>query len=843
MAIRVHELAKQLHVPSKDIISILRELKVAVRGHMSSIEDDAAVHVRVELIKRASTAAPVKKKPAVKKAAAKKAPAKKAAAKKAAAKKPAAKKAAAVKKKPAEETVDVPIILAIEKVPAEVVEEPKEAAVEEAPEAVEEPAAPIEDVPPAPAEVPAAEAAAAAEAVEPAPAAAEPTPAAAGVVEAVPAEPPAAPAEKKAPPVAEKPGKHKPAKPERTIIRKPAPRRFHRPFRAGPARSRPRGARSGGRGRAAVKAPPEPPKRPVIGEGATVGEIAQQLGMKPSLLIKKLIDINIFASLNQRLDGDAIRNLVKELDREADVDIVPAFGEQEAVSVSEADESKLVPRPPIVVVMGHIDHGKTSLLDAIRETNVVSQERGGITQHIGASEVELRKGRVVFLDTPGHEAFTAMRARGAKVTDVAVLVVAADDGIMPQTVEAIDHCRAAGVAMVVAINKMDRPDANPDRVKRQLAEHDLLPEDMGGKTICIPISALKKTGIDRLLEMLLLEAEMLELRANPDHPAVGTVIEGKLDRGRGPVGTVLVQSGTLHTGDAFITGMFNGKVRAMISCRGDSVEEAGPSTAVEVLGFSGVPQAGDTFQVVSGEQIAREIIFRREEVRAGDRGKPRSLVSLEDLHSRIEHGEIRELKIVLKGDVHGSMEALGEALEQIGTDEVKLMTIHEAVGQVSESDVMLASASDAIIIAYHTGVEPKAHMLAKREGVDIRRYAIIYEAINDVRAAMEGLLEPEVRDTVIGKAEVRQMFQVSKTGTVAGSMVLEGRIRRGAHARLRRDDEEIYEGRIATLKRFKDDAREVEQGFECGITLANFADVKEGDVVECFEREEIARKL
>ncbi len=838
MAIRVHELAKQLHVPSKDIISILRELKVAVRGHMSTIEDDAAVHVRVELMKRASTAAPAKKKPA----------AKKPAAKKSAAKKPAAKKAVTAKKKPAakkpvEEDVDIPIILAIEKEPVAAVEEPKEAAAEMAPEAVDEAAPATEDVP-------SAAGAVAAEAVEPAPAAVEPTPAAAGVVEAAPAEaPPAteagkpAPAveKKKAPAVVERPGKPKPAKPERTLVRKPAPRRFHRPFRSGPIRTGTRGR--GGRRGAVAKAPPEPPKRPSIGEGATVGEIAQQLGMRPSLLIKKLIDINIFASLNQRLDGDGIRNLVKELDREADVDIIAAFGEQEPVSAPEEDKSKLVARAPIVVVMGHIDHGKTSLLDAIRETNVVSQERGGITQHIGASEVELPRGRVVFLDTPGHEAFTGMRARGAKVTDVAVLVVAADDGIMPQTVEAIDHCRAAGVTMVVAINKMDRPDANADRVKRQLGEHDLLPEDMGGKTICIPVSALKKTGIGALLDMLLLEAEMLELRANPDRPAIGTVIEGKLDRGRGPVATVLVQTGTLRVGDAFITGMFNGKVRAMINYYGDSVEEAGPSTAVEVLGFTGVPDAGDAFQVVGGEQLAREIVFRREEVRAGDRGRPRELVSLEDLHSRIEHGEIRELRIVLKGDVHGSMEALSEALEQIGTDEVKLMTIHEAVGQVSESDVMLAAASDAIIIAYHTGVEPKAHVLAKREGVDLRRYAIIYEAINDVRAAMEGLLEPEVKDTVMGKAEVRQMFQVSKTGTVAGSMVLEGTIRRGAHARLHRSGEEIYEGRIATLKRFKDDAREVEQGFECGITLSNFADVKEGDIVECFEREQIARKL
>jgi translation initiation factor IF-2 len=492
--------------------------------------------------------------------------------------------------------------------------------------------------------------------------------------------------------------------------------------------------------------------------------------------------------------------------------------------------------------MGHVDHGKTSLLDAIRHTNVTEGEFGGITQHIGAYSVEVGGRKISFVDTPGHEAFTSMRARGAKVTDIVVLVVAADEGVMPQTVEALNHAKAAGVPIIVAVNKVDRPEANVDRVKQQLTEHGLIPEDYGGDTIVVPVSARTREGIDRLLEMILLQADVMELKANPDRAARGTVVESQLDRGRGPVATVLIQEGTLHTGDAFVCGTSYGRVRAMLNHLGQRVVEASPSTPVEIFGLSSVPEPGTSFIAVAEEAKARQVAeFRRSKMREGVLQKT-SRVSLEDLSERMAAGEIKELRVIIKGDVNGSVEALADSLQRLSTNEVKLDLIHKSVGAISETDVTLASASNAIIIGFNVRPEPKAAQLAEKEGVDIRLYTIIYEAINDIREAMEGLLAPTYREKALGRAEVRKTFMV-QGNTVAGAMVLDGRILRSARARLVRDSRVVWEGKISSLRRFKDDAREVQAGYECGIGLENFNDVKPGDIIENFEMEAVLRKL
>jgi len=493
--------------------------------------------------------------------------------------------------------------------------------------------------------------------------------------------------------------------------------------------------------------------------------------------------------------------------------------------------------------MGHVDHGKTSLLDAIRATNVTEGEAGGITQHIGAYDVELGGKKVAFLDTPGHEAFTAMRARGAKSTDIVVLVVAADDGVMPQTKEAINHAKAAEVPILVAINKIDKPDANPDRVKQELTEFGMLPEEWGGETIYVEVSAKQRTNIDQLLEMILLQAEVMDLKANPNKRAKGVIVEARLDRGRGPVATVLVQEGTLRIGDPIVTGVHFGRVRTMVDDRGGRVEAAGPSCPVEVTGLSGVPEAGDSFHSVEDEKTAKEVAqHRAQKVREAELAKS-SKISLEQLYARIKEGDVKELKIIIKGDVQGSVEAVKDSLLKLSTDACRLIVIHTGVGGIIESDITLASASDAIVLGFNVRPEPKAASMAESEGVDIRLYNIIYDAVADIRDAMEGLLAPTLREKYLGRAEIRDTFVVSKVGTIAGCYVVDGKIVRGASVRLVRDNVVVWEGRMSSLKRFKDDVREVANNYECGIGLENYNDVKIGDVIEAFEIESIKTSL
>jgi translation initiation factor IF-2 len=575
-----------------------------------------------------------------------------------------------------------------------------------------------------------------------------------------------------------------------------------------------------------------------IPEVLTVKELAERLNVKSIDVIKKMLGLGTMMTINQQIDSD-----MAVLAADAfgiDAEVVPLI--QEASVEEKEDPAKLKPRPPIVTIMGHVDHGKTSLLDAIRKTRVAEKEAGGITQHIGAYRVSTPKGDVVFLDTPGHEAFTAMRARGAQATDIVVLVVAADDGVMPQTVEAIDHARAAGVTIVVAVNKIDLPTANVERIKRDLAQYQLSPEEWGGKTIFVEVSAKKGTNIDKLLEMLSLETELLELRANPDRRAQGVVVEARMDARRGTTATLLVQKGTLKVSDVIVAGLTFGRARALMDDRGNRITDAGPSTPVEVLGLSGVPQAGDRFSVLPDEREARALVERRQ-LSANEEAFRRRHVTLETLHQRVAEGKIRELKIILKADVQGSVQAVRDSLERMSTDQIRLAVIHSGVGGINETDVTLAAASDAVIIGFNVRADAKSEEMAKREKVDVRSYRIIYEAIADVRAAMEGLLEPETSQVHVGRAEVRQVFKVTKGGTIAGSIVLDGKIVRGGKARVIRDGVVVHEGTIDSLKRFKDDAREVEKGFECGIGMGNFQDLKAKDIIEGFAEETKARKL
>lgn len=578
-----------------------------------------------------------------------------------------------------------------------------------------------------------------------------------------------------------------------------------------------------------------------IPDSLTVKELAEKLDESFSEVIKVLMSQGIMATINQEIDFD-VATLVAEhfgvlVEKEEIQDLL------EEVFAEEPDKPEnLQSRPPVVVVMGHVDHGKTSLLDAIRESNVIAKEAGGITQHIGAYVVDVNDKKITFLDTPGHEAFTAMRMRGAQVTDVAILVVAADDGVMPQTVEAINHAKAAGVQIIVAINKMDKPSANPDRVKQELVEYGLVAEDWGGDTICVPISALKNEGIDQLLEMVLLVSEMEELKANPNKKARGTIVEAELDKGRGPVATVLVQDGTLKVGDPIIAGVAYGRIRAMTDDKGRRVKTAGPSTPVEILGLSEVPSAGEMFYIADSDREARQLA---EKVIAAGREKliqetPQK-VSLDDLFYQIQEGNIKELNIVVKADVQGSAEAVKQSLEKLSNEEVRIRTIHGGVGAITESDVMLASASNAIIIGFNVRPEVSASSVAEREKVDIRLYRVIYSAIEDIEAAMKGLLDPEYKEKVIGHAEVRQIFKVSNLGTIAGSYVQDGKITRNANVRIVRDGIVVHEGELSSLKRFKDDVKEVNTGYECGITIDKFNDVKENDIIEAYIMEEIPR--
>jgi translation initiation factor IF-2 len=577
-----------------------------------------------------------------------------------------------------------------------------------------------------------------------------------------------------------------------------------------------------------------------VSEYISVAELANLMEVKAAQVISKCLELGFVASINQRLDMDTIETVALEFG--FTVEPVKEIGLEEE-EVEEDEEGDLKPRPAVITIMGHVDHGKTSLLDFIRKSNIIAGESGGITQHIGAYEVEVLAGKITFLDTPGHEAFTAMRARGAQVTDIVVLVVAADDSVMPQTVEAIDHARAAGVPIIVAINKMDLPQAKSEPIKQEMAKLNLVPEEWGGSTIAVEISAKTGMGIDKLLEMIVLQAEMLELKSNPNRLASGVVIESELSRGRGVIVTVLVHKGTLRIGEPFVTGPYHGRVRAMFNERGNPVVEAGPSTPVQILGASGVPQAGDSFIITANEGEAREISTKRMRIKREQDLRRARRVSLSDVYEQIEEGKTKELKLVLKGDVGGSVEALSDALEKISTGEVRVKVIHRGVGSINESDVLLAAASEAIVIGFHVRPDVRAREIVSREDIDLRLYDVIYEIESDVRKALEGLLEPEVVETVSGTAEVKEVFKISGVGQVAGCFVQEGAVKRGDRVRLIRDGVVAYKGVISSLRRFKDDAKEVPNGTECGIRIQDYNDVKTGDLLEVYQVEELARKL
>jgi translation initiation factor IF-2 len=577
-----------------------------------------------------------------------------------------------------------------------------------------------------------------------------------------------------------------------------------------------------------------------ITETITVGELAKKMGAKANDLIRALIKMGLMVTINHPLDFDTATLLATDFGYE--IENVALDLDEMLEAAPDAPES-LVKRPPVVTIMGHVDHGKTSLLDAIRETNVIAGEAGGITQHIGAYDVELNGRKITFLDTPGHEAFTAMRARGAKVTDIVILVVAADDGVMPQTREAINHSKAAGVPIIIAINKIDKPDAKPERVRQELMEFGLVSEQWGGDTIFVEVSAKKRTNLSELLEMVLLQADVLELKANPDKLARGTIVEAKLDKGRGPVATVLVQEGTVKIGDYFVAGVQSGRVRAMQNYRGDKVTSAGPAMPVEVIGFTGVPDAGDTFVSLVDEKQAKEIAsHRQQKVRETELAK-HSKLSLEQLYEKIQKGEVKDLNTIIKADVQGSVEAVSESLKKLTTDAIRLNVLHASVGAITETDVNLASASNAIILGFNVRPEVKAQAHAEKEGVDIRLYNIIYDAVDDIKKAMEGLLEPTLREKHLGRAEVRETFSVPKIGMVAGCYVLDGKMLRNAQVRLLRDNVVIYTGKMSSLRRFKDDVKDVASGYECGIGLENYNDLKVGDIIEAFEMEKVAGVL
>ncbi|MDD4504651.1 MAG: translation initiation factor IF-2, partial [Clostridiaceae bacterium] len=584
------------------------------------------------------------------------------------------------------------------------------------------------------------------------------------------------------------------------------------------------------------------PKKPIkIGDSVSVKELSEKMGKPVTDIIKKLLLLGVIANINQVLDFDTALIICEEFG--ISVEKLIDRGSEEVLLKTEEDKPEdLLPRPPVVTIMGHVDHGKTSLLDAIRQANVIATEAGGITQHIGAYTVNIGGKKIAFLDTPGHEAFTAMRARGAKVTDIAILVVAADDGVMPQTVEAINHAKAANVAIIVAINKIDKPGANPDRVKQELTEYGLLAEDWGGDAVMVPVSAKKKEGISTLLEMILLVAEIQELKANPNKNGIGTVIEAELDKGKGPVATVLIQDGSLNLGDYFIVGNTHGKVRGMIDDKGKRLKKAGPSTPVEIQGLDEVPDAGDIFIVVDDEKVAKTISEKRKDKQRLTQVQSKQTVSLEELFNQIQEGKVKDLNIIVKADVQGSVEAVKQSLARLSNDEVKVNTIHGGVGAITESDVMLASASNAIIIGFNVRPQPMAITLAEKDKVDIRLYRVIYNAIEDVEAAMKGMLEPEYKEVVLGHAEVRATFKASAVGTIAGCYVTDGKINRNNEIRIIRDSIVIHEGTLASLKRFKDDAKEVNTGYECGLNVEKFNDIKEGDIIESFTMEAVPRK-
>ena len=582
------------------------------------------------------------------------------------------------------------------------------------------------------------------------------------------------------------------------------------------------------------------PKSIDIMETISVAELAKKMNIKASAVIAKLMELGMMATINQIVDAETAQIVAGEYSCE--VKIVSLYDET-LIEEPKDDEEHLFTRPPIVTVMGHVDHGKTTLLDYIRHSNVAGAETGGITQHIGAYKVELETGEIVFLDTPGHEAFTSMRSRGAKITDIVILVIAADEGAMPQTIEALNHAKAAEVPIIVAMNKMDSEGANPEKIKQQLSEHGLLPEDWGGDTQYIPVSAKTGKGVAELLEAVILISEMLELKANSDRLATGAIIESRVDVGRGPVATILIQNGTLRVGDNFVAGIHSGRVRAMFNWAGENVSVAGPSTPVEVLGLDGVPEAGDPFNSLEDDRTAKSISEKRHELNRFEQAKNVKKITLDNLYEAIQEGNVAELRLVLKADVQGSVEAIKDALEKLSNQEVKVKVIHTATGGINENDVLLASASDAIIIGFHVRPNSRALVLAEKEGVDIRKYGIIYEVIEEVKQAMEGLLKPIIKEEVTGMVEVRKIFKVSKVGSILGCMVTSGKIFKNSKVRLVREGVVIWEGELSSLKRFKDDAKEVSQGYECGLTLLNYNDAKEGDELEAYKEVKVAKKL
>jgi translation initiation factor IF-2 len=703
---------------------------------------------------------------------------------------------------------------------------------------------------PAPAPAPAAPAApvAAAPAAPPAPpkpaAPAAPKPAAVPPAAPKPAAPAAAPAApKSAAPAGPQFFKPAPAKPAGFQPFRPG-QRPGGPRPSAPAPAQPRPAAAPAPRPIPKPAPPPVPAGPrgkiTVNEDVTPKDLAAKMNVKLPEVMKKLLQLGVMASLNQRLDADTAVLIADGFNFDVEKESLLA---DEVLAGPVDKPEQLKPRPPVVTVMGHVDHGKTSLLDAIRSARVAEKEAGGITQHIGAYQVTTPKGVISFLDTPGHEAFTAMRSRGAQATDLVVLVVAADDGVMPQTVEALDHAKAAGVPIVVAINKCDLPQANPQKIKQELTQHELVPEEWGGKTVMVEVSAKTKKNLDTLLEMILLESEILELKANPDRPAQGVVVEAKLDPRRGPVATVLVQRGTLKVGDAFVSGAAYGKVRALLDERGQRIKEAGPAMPVEVLGLNGTPQAGDKLVAMPSDKEAREIAERRGAAAASEARSRRQHLTLEALHKEAAAGKIKALPVVLKADVQGSLEALRDSFNKLPADKISVKVIHAGVGGISNSDVILADASDAVILGFNVRPDPVSEELARRDGVEIKTYRIIYDMINELKAAMEGLLEPVEKEATVGWAEVRQVFKAPKVGTVAGCMVTDGKLVRTGKARLLRNGTIVFDGPFGSLRRFKDDVKEVEKGYECGLSLENFQDVKPGDRIEAYVIEKHTAKL
>jgi translation initiation factor IF-2 len=588
-------------------------------------------------------------------------------------------------------------------------------------------------------------------------------------------------------------------------------------------------------------APPPIDREITVSEGITVKELSEKLGIKANLVIKKLVEKKIFATINQNLDTKMAEEIARDFGASTNK---VSFEEESTQEIELAEETTdRVRRAPVVTIMGHVDHGKTSLLDAIRATNVADREAGGITQHIGAYHVEKNGRKIVFIDTPGHEAFTRMRARGAKVTDIVVLVVAADDGVMPQTLEAIDHAKAAGAPIIVAINKVDKPDAQPERIKQQLSDRGLVWEEWGGDTVMVAVSAKTKANLDLLLEMILLVADMQDLKANPDRPAVGTVLEAQLDRGRGPVATVIVRNGTLRVGDYFICGSVFGKVRAMFDDRGQPLRDAEPSMPAEVLGLDSLPEVGDTFQVVTDTAKAKQIVIYRESKARDVAMSKTGRITLEQLHEQLKEGEVKELNIILKTDVGGTAEVLSEMMQKLSNDKVRIRVLHSGVGAINETDVLLASASNAIIVGFSVRPERTATALAEQEKVDIRLHTIIYELADELKRAMTGMLEPVFKEVYQGRAEVRDVFRISKVGNVAGCMVIDGLIKRDSEVRVLRDNVVVFTGKIESLRRFKNDASEVKSGFECGLTVRNFADIKPSDIIEAFATERVALEV